>query len=127
MSLDQYLAAAGITSDKYNLTSDMPVVNMVTYSFTSLLPPSNQAYRQENRVDPITQGDYVLLTPSDSEDRQSEMENTSNYRLIFRTYSMRYPNLDPKVLLQRLLPRKPGHSSPNIIDPNYYLYERISP
>jgi len=126
VSLERYLAFRGLSDRRYDLLSDLPVNEAIPFEqVMKQMPASSLSYRIPSEADHVGLGDYVLLTPYDSLDRRREFGNSGHYSLVYKTRSVTFPDFSIKALIDRkVLHGRLGFGS-RLIDPNYYLYERL--
>lgn len=125
-SLPKYLEFKGISPDRFDLRSDTAVDEPLLFTPD---PSSPFSYQRSAVVDQFAKGDYILLLPGNALNRQAEFQNTGMYKMIYKTNSSYFPDLNlrrfVKIWTMRTTSR--AHlSDDGGSDTNFYLYKKIA-
>ncbi|MBO3457601.1 hypothetical protein G7B40_009060 [Aetokthonos hydrillicola Thurmond2011] len=88
-SLAEFLEYRGLTTQQFNLKSDLPIDNHLLFSQERANPPSPYTVFQTDNVEQISTGDYLLVTPYSTKPFSPSYLASlkQNYELLFQTHS----------------------------------------
>jgi hypothetical protein len=122
-NLGEYLVYTGLRPEQFDIKSDIPIDEPIPY-FNTLqgTPNCPYSYCRPEENDQPSPGDYILLTPYDSEYKRSVFSDQSRYRLVYRNDTPVAPDPSIKALAGHILPHGLKKTGNGEIDANYYLY-----